>query len=180
MVQRIADRDGWYCSWCGIPLAMEETDTRPAATLDHLITRMAGGSNRFENQVIACSPCNQDRGSQTAEQYRTRCKPRYRVPETADNCVPLSWQQKERCGTLVSRGDAELLTLELGNRVIGSIVHENATMYKNRMWRIEQRATAAMPDKAGPPLPGRLDRRARLRREPIPDWCAPTQLTPVI
>lgn len=180
MVQSIADRDGWYCWWCGIPLAMDETDTRQAATLDHLITRGAGGSNQFDNQVIACSPCNQDRGMTPADQYFPKI--RYRAPETADNCVPLSRVQRLRVGTLVSRGDAELYQLELGKRVIGSIVHENATLYKNRMWRIEQRATAARPDKFGPPLPGARTRpslplpRLRPVTEPLEEFVTPTRL----
>jgi hypothetical protein len=142
MVQKIADRDGWFCWWCGIPLAMDENGIRLAATLDHLITRAAGGSNRFDNQVIACYPCNQDRGATPAEDYYPKI--RYRVPETADNCVPLSYAARGRVGTLVSRGDAELHELELGRRVVGSIVHENATIQKNRIWRISQRAKAAI------------------------------------
>lgn len=142
MVQRIADRDGWFCWWCGIPLAMDESDTRQAATLDHLVVRSAGGSNRFDNQVIACLLCNQDRGDTPAEEYTPKI--RYRVPETADNCVPLTPYQRSRVGTLVSRGDAELHHLELGQRVIGSMVHENATLYKNRIWRVSQRGIAAV------------------------------------
>lgn len=175
MVQRIADRDGWYCWWCGIPIAMDESDTRQAATLDHLITRAVGGSNRFENQVIACSPCNQDRGMTPADQYLPKI--RYRIPETADNCVPLSPIQRVRCGTLVSRADAELAELELGRRVIGSMVHENATIVKNRMWRIEQRAHAAQPDKHGPPLPGSIPRsKWPPVTEPVEEFVTPTRL----
>lgn len=162
MVQRIADRDGWFCHWCGVPLAMVESDTRPAATLDHLITRMAGGSNEFDNQVISCRPCNEERGCEPAEVYRLKARPRYRASETADNCVPLSVQQRKNVGTLVSRADAEQMELELGRRVVGSVVHENATISKNRVWRISQRACAAQPDKLGPPLPGREDRRHQL------------------
>lgn len=186
MVLRIAHRDGWFCWWCGIPLQMDATATRQAATLDHLITRMAGGDNTFENQVIACEPCNQDRGHLPAEDYRQMVKPRYRTAETADNCVPLSVLAKRAVGTLVSRADAELAELELGRRVIGSMVHENATILKNRRWRIEQRALAAAPDKYGPPLPGSIPRSKWPAMErpavtdPLPDWVTPARLERVV
>ncbi len=32
-------------------------------TLDHVIPRMRGGSNKLSNLVLACEPCNRDKGS---------------------------------------------------------------------------------------------------------------------
>jgi 5-methylcytosine-specific restriction endonuclease McrA len=58
MVRRIALRDGWACWWCDLDLDIS------TATLDHLVAVAYGGSNRQDNQVLACEPCNNRRGSQ--------------------------------------------------------------------------------------------------------------------
>jgi hypothetical protein len=46
-----------HCHWCGCPLDAQ------TATLEHVIPLVRGGTNRRENLVIACSPCNGARGS---------------------------------------------------------------------------------------------------------------------
>ena len=49
------------CAYCGIqnvPLEVE-----------HIIPKVRGGSNRVSNLALACRPCNQEKGSQTAEEY---------------------------------------------------------------------------------------------------------------
>lgn len=47
-------RDGPDCYWCGAPGL--------GVTIDHVIPKSMGGSNRLENLVLACEPCNQARG----------------------------------------------------------------------------------------------------------------------
>jgi 5-methylcytosine-specific restriction endonuclease McrA len=47
-----------YCGATGIPLQ-----------LDHIIPRARGGSNRVSNLALACEPCNQRKGKQTAREF---------------------------------------------------------------------------------------------------------------
>lgn len=98
--------------------------------------------------------------------YRPRRRWRPEL-ETAENTVPLTWHQKAQCGTLMSRAECEMSEIILGSRVTGSLVHENATIHKNRQWRIAQRALAAQPDKLGPPAPG-ANPPVGPAREPVP------------
>ncbi len=49
------------CAYCGqqnVPLQVE-----------HIVPRARGGSNRVSNLTIACQPCNQRKGTQTAEEF---------------------------------------------------------------------------------------------------------------
>ena len=48
----VLDRDQWTCHWC----------SKPAATVDHVIARMDGGSDDPSNLVACCSRCNIVRG----------------------------------------------------------------------------------------------------------------------
>lgn len=57
---------GLICHWCGRPVVrMRSGEGRHAnntATLDHVVSRIFGGSDRRTNCVIACRKCNHDRG----------------------------------------------------------------------------------------------------------------------
>lgn len=50
--ERIFERDGHRCVYCGVELAAE------ALTLDHVQPRMKGGDRSRGNLVTACAPCN--------------------------------------------------------------------------------------------------------------------------
>lgn len=60
---KIWERDGRQCFWCYAPLTLDEM------TLDHFVTRAAGGSNAMENLRCACSSCNKRRGKTEAGAY---------------------------------------------------------------------------------------------------------------
>jgi 5-methylcytosine-specific restriction endonuclease McrA len=45
-----------HCKYCGKELTLEE------ATVDHIIPLSKGGTNRWHNKVLACSPCNAKKG----------------------------------------------------------------------------------------------------------------------
>lgn len=47
-------RDKWRCRYCG-----ENLLGTGQATVDHVIPKSKGGSNRMANLVTACVPCNQ-------------------------------------------------------------------------------------------------------------------------
>lgn len=53
-------RDGYKCVWCQTDLS--NAGPRSLA-LDHLVPRVAGGSNHHANLVTACSDCNTSRGA---------------------------------------------------------------------------------------------------------------------
>lgn len=47
------------CFYCQKPITFEES------TRDHFIPKIRGGSNRKDNIVLACGPCNRDKGGET-------------------------------------------------------------------------------------------------------------------
>jgi hypothetical protein len=47
--ERIYDRDGWACVFCG---------TSESLTLDHIVPRSRGGTDRLDNLQTACRRCN--------------------------------------------------------------------------------------------------------------------------
>lgn len=67
----ILDRDGAHCLWCGRAFT---TLIRP--TTDHLVPRVKGGPSWLENEVAACSRCNNDRGHRTPVDWLAECERR--------------------------------------------------------------------------------------------------------
>lgn len=59
-VQRILERDGRVCRWCG----------GRATTADHVVAVAEGGPDDDDNLVAACSPCNRRRGQELAARRR--------------------------------------------------------------------------------------------------------------
>ncbi len=55
------------CHWCGVGLTFRgEADINALvvwATVDHVVSLAAGGSNEIDNLVFACAPCNGRRGA---------------------------------------------------------------------------------------------------------------------
>src|SRR5579859_5345743 len=57
----VLEKWGRTCAYCGaqkVPLQLE-----------HLIPRIRGGARRVSNLTLACGPCNQKKGNQTAAEY---------------------------------------------------------------------------------------------------------------
>lgn len=71
---KIYKRDGYRCCWCGCRVATgpeikAASTAAKLATLDHLVSRSAGGSNRPANLVTACLDCNAQRGGKLLEDW---------------------------------------------------------------------------------------------------------------
>jgi hypothetical protein len=66
--QQVAKRDGDRCVWCGCSFSEENP-----STLDHLIPVGWGGRNYYENSVLACEPCNHERGCRPASFFLWLC-----------------------------------------------------------------------------------------------------------
>jgi 5-methylcytosine-specific restriction endonuclease McrA len=61
-MRRLIRRRGPFCHWC--KRVVQTHSVRPdQATLDHLVPRSAGGSDKTCNLVIACRECNSKRGN---------------------------------------------------------------------------------------------------------------------
>ena len=58
-------RDGARCMYCGV----KSWESRRRFTLDHVIPRTHGGSNRPSNLVYACMQCNQAKGKMRVEDF---------------------------------------------------------------------------------------------------------------
>lgn len=61
--RRFKDRPLVPCAYCGRRLRIEE------ATVDHKIPKSNGGSNYYENLVIACSDCNMSKADGSVEEH---------------------------------------------------------------------------------------------------------------
>lgn len=54
---KLLKRDGALCYWCAGPF----TPDNPA-TIEHLVPKLAGGTEAFSNLRLACKRCNAERG----------------------------------------------------------------------------------------------------------------------
>lgn len=69
-VRSLIERDGLTCFYCEHELLdpdksdLDQSQWWP--TLDHLLPRVAGGSNDLDNLVLACKTCNQRKGEHLA------------------------------------------------------------------------------------------------------------------
>jgi len=55
---RVFKRDHGKCVYCGCAVSHND----PERTLDHVIPKSKGGSNRMWNLVLSCKTCNRDKG----------------------------------------------------------------------------------------------------------------------
>ena len=83
---RIAERDGWVCGICSLPIdsTLSPFESDQAASIDHIIPRIAGGSHDDDNLQISHLACNYRKG--TSGYHRQRAaripQPVVRKPKT--------------------------------------------------------------------------------------------------
>jgi HNH endonuclease len=70
-LERVLERDGARCVWCGRALG-----GRVRATTEHVVPRVKGGPSWIENEVAACSRCNRERGHLTPAEWIDECERR--------------------------------------------------------------------------------------------------------
>jgi len=73
LFEDIYTRDGGHCVYCGHPARRPGPGVKRApdlATLDHVVPRSSGGPLHRDNLVLACSACNNERGTIGAEVFR--------------------------------------------------------------------------------------------------------------
>lgn len=76
--RRIYARDGWQCVWCTVKV---EQPTLPEdgilvsgsivrqASIDHVVPRSRGGSNRTSNLITSCADCNAKRNDRSVPAF---------------------------------------------------------------------------------------------------------------
>jgi len=58
--KNILSRDQNRCQYCGT--------LKPPLTIDHILPKVKGGQDTWENLITACKPCNQRKGHKTPEE----------------------------------------------------------------------------------------------------------------
>lgn len=74
----IYKRDNHTCQYCG---------SHKNLTIDHVIPRSRGGKDDWDNMVVACMPCNTNKGNKTPEEWGT---PLHKKPKAPFNRMLLS------------------------------------------------------------------------------------------
>jgi len=67
-------RDNGSCQYCATKLSFN------SATVDHVIPKSRGGSNLWENVVLACEKCNQKKGARSPKEANMPLQKRPRAP----------------------------------------------------------------------------------------------------
>lgn len=62
---RLIERDGLICCYCGRELVRTIKNRANQATIDHVIPKTQGGRNQLDNLVLCCYACNQEKGGKT-------------------------------------------------------------------------------------------------------------------
>lgn len=70
--KNVIKRDGGRCQYCGT--------TSGVMTVDHVVPKLRGGGDVWENLVCACDRCNNKKGNRTPEQAGMRLLNRPRKP----------------------------------------------------------------------------------------------------
>jgi 5-methylcytosine-specific restriction endonuclease McrA len=72
------ERDGPRCVWC-----RRECLRLVRGTTDHLVPKVKGGPSWVENEVLACSRCNKQRGHTSPAEWFVECERRGWLPDGA-------------------------------------------------------------------------------------------------
>lgn len=65
---KLANRNQWRCYWCNHGMR-PEFGFQNSATIEHLLPRSQGGSNKVDNLQAACARCNRARGVQDHDEF---------------------------------------------------------------------------------------------------------------
>lgn len=57
------------CFYCEQRVSTSSQCLRPLGTIDHYIPLSRGGTHSKENLVLACFPCNQDKGNMMPDEF---------------------------------------------------------------------------------------------------------------
>lgn len=66
---RVAERAGWKCFWCDQSVRMD-MGWQNSATIEHVLPKSQGGTNKLSNLTCACYRCNRLRRTQSVDKFR--------------------------------------------------------------------------------------------------------------
>lgn len=86
--ENVYARDKGKCQYCRQPVP------RPKATYDHVVPKSKGGRTTWENIVIACTPCNQQKKALTPAQAGMKLHSKPVRPKSLPNVFmfTMAWQ----------------------------------------------------------------------------------------
>ena len=68
--RRVFERDKYRCQYCGTDMTLHFAYPHLGViTVDHMVPKAAGGSNRIQNLVTCCRPCNQRKRNLPIEDF---------------------------------------------------------------------------------------------------------------
>lgn len=65
---------GFECAYCGKRMELKWGDTELSFTIDHILARSHGGSDRVHNLTFACQSCNSMKGNKDAGWFANNVK----------------------------------------------------------------------------------------------------------
>ena len=72
--QKLIDRDGCFCHYCGKALVPYNGEYEPNSwTVDHIHALANGGRDNMDNVVLACRRCNARKGTKSYTEPENDC-----------------------------------------------------------------------------------------------------------
>lgn len=87
--ENVYTRDKGRCQYCG------NRTPRAESTYDHVIPRRSGGKTVWENIVISCRVCNQNKGGRSPQQAGMRLRNRPVRPKSLPNTWRITFRWNE-------------------------------------------------------------------------------------
>lgn len=107
---------GDRCHWCGrvMEFSLDKRSSKLYATIDHVVPKSWGGSNKIKNLVLACFKCNKHRGASGDMNFR----PRWAVIDKEGNMRKLASIQRITDIQPIPGADAIEVASVLGWKVV--------------------------------------------------------------
>lgn len=67
--RRICEEQNWRCCYCGCRTNENDHTGWRLPTMEHIIPKRDGGPCSYENTVLACQRCNNERGSEIRAEH---------------------------------------------------------------------------------------------------------------
>ena len=112
LVRAIKERDQGQCRYCGVFVNWRDRKGPQGGSYDHVIPITKGGSDEFDNIVVACRDCNGKKGSRTPEEagMQLRDVPAGIKPESGPNLVVYEGEERSEVDLAVALEKEEFET----------------------------------------------------------------------
>lgn len=124
-------QQGNKCIWCECEMTHERKQWN-STTIEHMIPRSLGGLDEPENYTVACSRCNNRRGTMSVNNFRSLIRDGlYEHPEMSNTAIRKMGREKKR-EAASRRALAEKMSKELAVVNAGLTLEERYEANKNR------------------------------------------------